>query len=89
MEAMLLAEGASLALGWRGARGARPLYLARPRRGNIDLGDRDDTPRTRDEHGAGAGAGTWGGPAPRWLVPGAVTAAVVAAATARAAVVLI
>ena len=84
----LIAEGALLLTATRTLVGSRPLVLARARRGMADLGDRDATPRMhRDE------------PLPdelhlslvpyRWFATASVTAALAAAATAGAAVVLI
>ncbi len=82
-----IAHSAVLAVAWRGTRSGRGFVLARPRRGDVDLGDRDTTPRVASERADDAGAAARAVPA--WVFPASVTVAVVAAATARAAVVLI
>jgi hypothetical protein len=71
----ITAEAALIAVAARVWAAERPLVLARPRRGSVDLGDRDTTPGARpqpDETPA---------PAPsareRWLLGAVCTAALV------------
>jgi hypothetical protein len=87
MTVELIANAGVLFAASRSLGGARALVVARPRRGLIDLGDREGPPRpdrapAEEIYGSTA-------PSPRWIVPASVTAALVAAATARAALIFI
>ncbi len=84
----VVVEGMLVVAAGRAYVSSRPGVLARPRRGNIDLPDRDAPERTPSEPPVVA---VRTGGADRWLVPAASLglAAVVGGAIARAAVVLI
>jgi hypothetical protein len=90
VQAQWIADAALVTIAVRAVPGLpRPLARARPRRGDVDLGDRDPSVPARereDESVARLGAA---GMSRRWVVPASVTAAMLAAATARVAVVLI
>ena len=82
---VIIAEGAALLVAARPWRTTRPPVVARARRGMIDLGDFDAPGRRERLPAEDVPAPTRGLPS-GWVVP--VTAALVAAAGARAAMVL-
>jgi hypothetical protein len=87
VEAQVIADAAVLVTGARVVlRRERPAP-PRPRRGLVDLPDPDAPPRPDAEEAAAPGFAVL--PLYRWVLPASVTAALVAAAGTRAAIVLL